>query len=200
MAVGALHLGPLQHRVACHGTRQVLEVALPASEVSGINVSSALVTLAQVQLLLHTLVHGPPKDPIPNLLNLGPFDVRFIGQVQVIWRWNISVYKVGVVDRCILRIVNSIGVIKEPVQEEERHVDHVRVLAVKTRFIESPIYRELGAIAAECGGDFGDNFRRLAVCLEPLASRHEVCGEQGLVELDNMRIPVINEVFRGACY
>mmetsp|Transcript_45989 Transcript_45989/g.104458 ORF Transcript_45989/g.104458 Transcript_45989/m.104458 type:complete len:473 (+) Transcript_45989:92-1510(+) len=185
LAVGALHSAALEHRIACDDARVVLCVALlvGAHESCDVDVGSALVARAQVHLLLHRLIHGPTQDPVADLLDLGAGDVRLFREVKVVRRGDVGVHEVGVVDGCVLGVLDRVGDVEESVEEEERHVDHGRGLAVDACLEEGAVHGELGAVAAECHAELGDELRALVLLPEPGTDCLEVRSHQELVEL-----------------
>mmetsp|Transcript_4359 Transcript_4359/g.12271 ORF Transcript_4359/g.12271 Transcript_4359/m.12271 type:complete len:1023 (-) Transcript_4359:1504-4572(-) len=193
VAVGAFHSASLQDRVSRHNAWVILQVAMRARQCPRVDVGSAFVALAQVHLLLHTLIHGPSENPVADFFDLLACDVRALRQVQVVGRGDVGLHEVGVVDSRVLGVVDGVGDVEEAVQEEERHVDHARRLAVDPGLVERAVHGKLRAVPAQCDAGFRDELDALLLLLEAAADGEEVRREEGLVELHGLGAPVLGE-------
>mmetsp|Transcript_86619 Transcript_86619/g.244096 ORF Transcript_86619/g.244096 Transcript_86619/m.244096 type:complete len:320 (+) Transcript_86619:20-979(+) len=196
LAARALHPTPLEHREARDHARIVLGAALRARHVGRVDVCPALVARPRIHLLLHALVHGPTQHPISDFLDLRGGDAGLLGQVQVVGRGDVRVHEVRVVDGRIVGVLDGIRDVQESVQEEERHVDHIRILAFQTSVVETTVHGELGAIPAQCNTGLRDQLRTLLLFLEAVPHRLQVRRHKGLGELGSLRAAILEQSLR----
>mmetsp|Transcript_43980 Transcript_43980/g.116698 ORF Transcript_43980/g.116698 Transcript_43980/m.116698 type:complete len:224 (+) Transcript_43980:89-760(+) len=164
-AARALHPRALHHRVAGDGAGLV-PCPVRVHQGGRIHLLAGLLAHPQVHLLLDVRVHGPGQDFVADLFRLSGPNVRLLGQLQVARVRNVRIFEIHVVDSCVVRILDGIRDVQEPVKEEECHVDHVRVLAIHASLVERLVARQLGAVAAKRHAGLRDELGALASLLQ----------------------------------